>query len=176
MAKARPQTLYAELPVSPTTYDDGFIKVNYADFANLINGLAWWLKDTLGVGVNFETLAYIGPNDVRYNGLLLAAVKAGYKVRMSPTEQSFLCGLIVLTSPGGKDALHFSTQQHSSSQQTLRHPRLPHPAYFESSALFGEYHCRCSSATGSRSSEYAATSLYNLSPLPIQQDFPGGKK
>ena len=34
----------------------------------------------LGPGKDFETLAYIGPLDVRYNALLLGAVKAGYKV------------------------------------------------------------------------------------------------
>ncbi|MCJ1251009.1 hypothetical protein MMC30_008240 [Trapelia coarctata] len=109
MARARPQAPYAELPVSPTSYDEGFVKVNYAAFANLVNGLAWWLKDTLGVGENFETLAYIGPNDVRYNGLMLAAVKTGYKTLFtSPRNsipahgklfESLDCRVLITSSP-----------------------------------------------------------------------------
>jgi hypothetical protein len=26
---------------------------------------AWWLQDTLGEGLNFETIAYLGPSDVQ---------------------------------------------------------------------------------------------------------------
>jgi hypothetical protein len=40
----------------------------------------WWLHRTLGPGESFETLLYLGPNDLRHNILLLGAVKAGYKV------------------------------------------------------------------------------------------------
>lgn len=80
MAKFKPKALYAELPVSPTSYDEGFRRVDYRSFANAVNGVAWWLERTLGRGTNFETLAYIGPNDMRHNLLLLGAVKAGYKV------------------------------------------------------------------------------------------------
>ena len=80
LAKVKPHTLYAEYPVSPLTYEEGYHKVNYGDFANAINGLAWWLYDNLGLGQNHEVLAYIGPNDVRYPALVLGAVKAGYTV------------------------------------------------------------------------------------------------
>lgn len=79
-ASDTPDAIYAEYPVSTTGYDQGFLKVTYADFANAINGAAWWLHNTIGPGKDFETLAYIGPLDVRYNALLLGAVKAGYKV------------------------------------------------------------------------------------------------
>lgn len=82
MAKARPEALYAEFPYSPLSYEDGFRKITYAAFANAINGLALWLYKTLGPGNgnDFPTIAYIGPNDIRYNALILAAVKTGYKV------------------------------------------------------------------------------------------------
>lgn len=79
-ARDNPELLYAELPLSPTTFDAGFRKVTYHAFANAINGMAWWLHETLGPGKSFETLLYIGPNDMRHNILLLGAVKAGYKV------------------------------------------------------------------------------------------------
>jgi len=84
LAFARPQALFAEFPKSLTRYDAGFQKINYATFANAINGIAWWLKDNLGPGSDFETLAYVGHNDFRYNALVLGAVKAGYKVTWKP--------------------------------------------------------------------------------------------
>ena len=80
LAKIKPHTLYAEYPVSPLTYDEGYRKITYRDFANAINGLAWCLYDTLGFGEDHEVVAYIGPNDVRYPALVLAAIKAGYVV------------------------------------------------------------------------------------------------
>lgn len=80
LARERPEALYAELPLSPTSFDEGFREVTYRDFSNAVNGMAWWLNRTLGPGQNFEALAYIGPNDMRHNILLLGAVKAGFKV------------------------------------------------------------------------------------------------
>lgn len=79
-ARTNPDAIYAEYPVSSSSYDDGFRKITYADFGNAINGVAWWLHETLGPGQNFEPLAYIGPNDLRYPALVLGAVKAGYVV------------------------------------------------------------------------------------------------
>lgn len=84
LALAKPQAPFAEYPKSPTTYSAGFQKINYATFANAVNGIAWWLKDNLGPSTSFETLAYIGPNDLRYNALVLGAVKVGYKVTSKP--------------------------------------------------------------------------------------------
>jgi len=80
VAAKKPQALYAEFPVSALTYEEGFRKVTYGDFANAINGIAWWLHENLGPGGNLETLAFIGPNNLLYPSLILGAVKAGYKV------------------------------------------------------------------------------------------------
>ena len=88
LAAEKPQLLYAEFPRSPTTYADGFQSVTYGAFADAINGIAWWLHDTLGLGKNFETLAYIGPNDLRYPALILGANKAGHKVSECSFEPS----------------------------------------------------------------------------------------
>lgn len=85
MAKTRPSALYAEIPNSLTTYEAGFRKITYGILANAINGVAWWLKKELGTSQTFETLSYIGPSDLRYVIMLLGAVKAGYKVRLSQT-------------------------------------------------------------------------------------------
>ena len=80
IAARRPQSLWAEYPTSPVSCEAGFNKITYGKFANAINRIAWWLHDTLGPSEDFETLAYIGPNNLVYPALVLGAVKAGYKV------------------------------------------------------------------------------------------------
>lgn len=82
-AEASPDMVYAELPLSPTTFKAGFRKVTYAALANAVNGIAWWLSENLGYGKECATLLYLGPNDGRHNLLLLGAVKTGYKVMPS---------------------------------------------------------------------------------------------
>src|SRR4051812_14092068 len=95
MAKAKPQALYAEFPISPVTYDEGFRKVTYQAFANAINGIAWYLHENLGPGKELETLAYIGLNNFVYPPLILGAVKAGYKVRKIPGRIDPITDLVV---------------------------------------------------------------------------------
>jgi acyl-CoA synthetase (AMP-forming)/AMP-acid ligase II len=90
MEHAQPFALYAEYPYSPTSYEAGVRKVTYRDFANAINGLAWHLRRMLGPAEDFPTLAYIGPNDLRYAALTLACVKVGYKVDCTPRSHSLL--------------------------------------------------------------------------------------
>ncbi|KAJ5591981.1 uncharacterized protein N7459_002350 [Penicillium hispanicum] len=86
-ARVKPDAIYAEYPKSPMAYDDGFRCVSFRAFANAINGLAWWLTETLGPGQG-ETLAYIGPNDVRYPALVLGATKAGYALFLTSPRNS----------------------------------------------------------------------------------------
>lgn len=74
-AEVKPDDLYAEYPVKPMNYEDGYKQITYKAFANSINGVAHWLTETLSE--NDEILAYLGPNDLRYPALVLGAVKAG---------------------------------------------------------------------------------------------------
>ena len=83
LANTCPYGVWAEIPKSSTNYDAGFRRVTYRELSNAVNGAAWWLSKSLGQGESFETLAYIGLWDIRYVVLLLAAVKAGYKVSPS---------------------------------------------------------------------------------------------
>lgn len=55
-------------------------RVSFGSCARAINAACWWLKNTLGTSETFETIAYIGPNDIRYLLFFCAAVKCGYKV------------------------------------------------------------------------------------------------
>lgn len=83
LANVTPTSPYALYPRSPTTYEEGYQTVTYKDFANAINALTWWLHETLGPSTNSEVLAYIGPNDIRYNALLIGAMKTGYVVYLA---------------------------------------------------------------------------------------------
>lgn len=93
LARDLPGAVYGEWPVLPTSYDAGFYAVTYAQLANVVDSLAWWLVEQLGQpSKTSEVLAYMGPNDVRLTALILAAVKTGY--------------VIFLTSPRNSPAAH----------------------------------------------------------------------
>lgn len=93
-AETDPDRIYAEIPISPHGYDKGFHKITFRLLANAVNGIAWWLQDTLGPSEDFETLAYIGPNDLGHVMLLLGAVKAGFKVKEAPSTWTFKVPLV----------------------------------------------------------------------------------
>ena len=80
MSTIRPSAIYAEIPTKSDTYDSGYRSITYRALANAINGVAWFLENTLGKSSDHQTLAYIGPNDITYVMMILGAVKAGYKV------------------------------------------------------------------------------------------------
>ncbi|KAJ2983899.1 hypothetical protein NUW58_g6174 [Xylaria curta] len=60
---------------------DGWKVVTFKEYANAINHVARRVLTNCGLPPvdTFPTIAYIGPNDIRYAVLTLAAVKAGYK-------------------------------------------------------------------------------------------------
>ena len=93
LAQVRPESTWAKVPKDLDTYDGGYRKISYKMMANAINGLAWWIKNELGESKTFETLAYFGTWDPRYILLLLAAVKAGYKVPYTLLRVSELLSL-----------------------------------------------------------------------------------
>lgn len=80
VANSQPDKVFVKISISLTGYEAGFKKVTYSGLANAVNGLAWWLHENIGFSKDFETLAYIGPNDLGHVVLLLGAIKAGYKV------------------------------------------------------------------------------------------------
>lgn len=80
-AKTDPHGIWAKFPVSPSTYTEGFRSATHLELLNAVNKVAWLLEETLGRGKNFETIAYLGPNDLRSIIVVLAGIKTGYKVR-----------------------------------------------------------------------------------------------
>ncbi|KAI1500659.1 putative NRPS-like enzyme [Biscogniauxia marginata] len=115
LARETPEAVYGLWPIAPASYEAGFRTVTYAQLANIINGLAWWLVERLGPGQNHEVLTYVGPNDVRLTALVLASIKAGYALfltspRNSPAAhlslfESLKCTTLVTTAPTPPPAL-----------------------------------------------------------------------
>ncbi|KAI1371417.1 acetyl-CoA synthetase-like protein [Hypoxylon crocopeplum] len=60
---------------------DGWKPVTFKEYANAINHVAQRIIETCGTPSpgTIPTIAYIGPNDVRYIIILVSAIKAGYK-------------------------------------------------------------------------------------------------
>lgn len=56
---------------------DGFRSISHAQLANAINRSAWWLDSN----ISDTTFTYLGPNDVRYAILVIAAMKTKKRVR-----------------------------------------------------------------------------------------------
>jgi acyl-CoA synthetase (AMP-forming)/AMP-acid ligase II len=77
--------------VSATSYTEGFQAATYSQMRTAVNCVAHLLNDKLGESQSFETLAYIGPNDLRYHIVLMAAMKMGYKVLIE--TYTLNCGL-----------------------------------------------------------------------------------
>ncbi|KAJ0426802.1 acetyl-CoA synthetase-like protein [Aspergillus carlsbadensis] len=95
-AAVKPDAIYAEYTVSPTSYENGYRPITFKAFANAINGIAHWLVEQLGPG-NGEILAYLGPNDLRYPALVLGAVKAGYCMFFTSPRNSVAAHSSLLT-------------------------------------------------------------------------------
>ena len=96
IARDEPQAIYAEYPILSTTYDAGFKPIRYAELASAINGVAAWVERELGRGQNFETLAYVGPNDARYVFAFVAAIKTGYKVGLNESKNELWSDILQL--------------------------------------------------------------------------------
>ncbi|PVH98212.1 acetyl-CoA synthetase-like protein [Periconia macrospinosa] len=115
LARLTPDAPYALYPNHPLSYSHGYRTVTYKDLANAIDGLAWWLNENLGKpSQNFDVLSYVGPNDVRYTALVLAAIKAGY--------------VTFLTSPRNSPAAHSSLFKQLNCNTLLTSSPTPPPA------------------------------------------------
>ena len=82
-ANKNPTRVWASIPRRENVAN-GFQDITYREFANAIDKASWWLESILGKGRGlFETFGYIGPNDIRYPVLAIAAIKLGKTVRAS---------------------------------------------------------------------------------------------
>ena len=57
-------------------------EITFYQFASAINRCALWLEAQCGKGEEFPTIAYLAPSDLRTSILIVAAIKAGFKVEL----------------------------------------------------------------------------------------------
>ncbi|TGO32914.1 hypothetical protein BHYA_0279g00060 [Botrytis hyacinthi] len=79
LASSNPTRIFASIPLS-NDLQDGFQDITYECFARSIDKCSWWMEENPVRSEKFETLNYVGPQDLRYIMLLLAAIKTGYQV------------------------------------------------------------------------------------------------
>ncbi|KAF2087957.1 acetyl-CoA synthetase-like protein, partial [Saccharata proteae CBS 121410] len=102
-ARASPEKVFAITPRTGSLRD-GYTQTTYAQVARAVNKLAWWLDEKLGQwpdGVEPEMLAYIGPRDLRYAIIVVAAMKTNRQVLVPLSQNSpeATINLINLTKP-----------------------------------------------------------------------------
>lgn len=78
IANEEPDRVFVALPKN-NDISSGVIEVTAGQLARAIDRAAWFLERTVGCSRSFETLTYIGPHDLRYPILSVAAPKVGYK-------------------------------------------------------------------------------------------------
>ena len=88
-----PNRTYCSLPTS-SNIEDGYRykDISYSRLANAINHAAQWIQHHLGrSSEDYPTMAYLGPSDLRYIILTIAAQKTGYKVVLAfPVDDLWL--------------------------------------------------------------------------------------
>jgi hypothetical protein len=76
-----PDRTWARFPESQQALEEGrLISVSFAALSNAINRLAWFIDAVLPQRDDLETIAYVGPSDIRYYILACAASKCRLKV------------------------------------------------------------------------------------------------
>jgi hypothetical protein len=80
-AQTDPHGVWAQVPAG-TVYADGFRNITNLQLYNAINYTASLIKQNMGESKTFETLAFIGASDPRYSIMVVAGIKAGFKVAL----------------------------------------------------------------------------------------------
>lgn len=96
IAARRPDRSFVSLPIDNYDLSEGYKDFTNSDFARAIDRCAWWIVSLLGRceskngSSETRTLAYVGPQDVRYSVLVLGAVKGDYTVGVFPSLREAL--------------------------------------------------------------------------------------
>ncbi|RGP66053.1 nrpslike enzyme [Fusarium sporotrichioides] len=79
--------IFASIPVSDDPVD-GFMDITYRRLALAIDRAAWWLQKAMQGRPRLETFAYLGRNDLRYQLLIIAAIKTHYQILLPSVRNS----------------------------------------------------------------------------------------
>ena len=91
-ARNTPQKIWASLPLSPSDASQGYEDITFARLNYAVSRAARWLVENVEQhrAKPFEALAYMGPPDSRYVIFAVAAIKAGFQVRVDLRIYSYL--------------------------------------------------------------------------------------
>ena len=79
VARTDPQRIYAAIP-KEANLDHGLRLVTFTEVLKAIDSFAWFLENNVGVSSSFDTLTYVGVDDLRYVVFFFACIKTGHKV------------------------------------------------------------------------------------------------
>ncbi|KAE8417479.1 thioester reductase domain-containing protein [Aspergillus pseudocaelatus] len=99
VAESDPERVFVSVPRS-SNLADGFKDIPYGTFAKAVNKCAWYLRERLGKDSIPKTILYMGPLDVRYLIIILAAAKAGHMAFFSSLRNSLEAHLSLLDKSG----------------------------------------------------------------------------
>lgn len=72
---------FVSIPRSPSL-QNGYVDVSYEAYAKAVNRCSWWIERTIGRSNTSKVIFYLGPLDIRYLVILLAAAKTGHVVSL----------------------------------------------------------------------------------------------
>ncbi|KAJ2995766.1 hypothetical protein NUW58_g1183 [Xylaria curta] len=124
LAQSFPAKSWASFPSS----HDEIQHVSFSSCATAVNTAAWWLKKNLGTSDTFQTVAYLGPNDIRYLILFCAAVKCGYKILFTSPRNSREGHAQLFQTTSCTVLLYDSMSSHRSLPQTPCLKVIPVPS------------------------------------------------
>ncbi|KAF7929186.1 uncharacterized protein EAE98_005105 [Botrytis deweyae] len=96
-AKSQPERTFVAIPAAKDL-KGGWRDVSYLNYSRAINWCSWWIEEHLGRGNDFETMSYMGPLDLRYLIILMAATKTGYTAFFASNRNSLNAHLSLLKS------------------------------------------------------------------------------
>jgi acyl-coenzyme A synthetase/AMP-(fatty) acid ligase len=156
IATSTPDRVYASIPKDDTDISQGFKNITYADFAQAIDALSWWLDETLGkANGTFPTFAYFGPRDLGYCIVVVAAAKVGRKVLLASHLASADAHQFLLESMECT-AVICATEMTQLAQSLEQ--RFPSAKYISTTSL-GDF--LTGSQTSGRSDHYEYTKTYS---------------
>lgn len=82
IAQSDPDRVFAEFLEAPHHSGETY-ELTFGVFARIIDRLSWWMSEICSqIGLkHFDTIAFAGFLDLRHYGMLVAAIKCGYKVK-----------------------------------------------------------------------------------------------
>ncbi|RMZ43874.1 putative NRPS-like protein biosynthetic cluster [Aspergillus flavus] len=115
LAESKPEQLFCVQPIS-SDLSQGWRNVSMRDLAGAVDYTARWIEMAMGKGFDFQPLAYIGANDIRYVVFYLACMKTGYAALLPSTRNSIIATSHVLSATECSKVV-YSAERHKIAEE-----------------------------------------------------------